>query len=90
MTEDPKAEAFRNIVHEGKPEVTLTSHVFQCRCGEEVGSIEATYDFSKVPEPLHELGLQCLVRQTTRVHGDFHGHPDPPTPKLPWYKRLFS
>ena len=50
-----------HLVQKGEPKVTSDPHYTFTYGGKEIGRITATFDFSNLPEGLHEWALQMIV-----------------------------
>lgn len=56
-----------NLVHTGEPRVMYPNYVEFIRDGKVVGTISATFDFSDMPDDLHEIGINVISRYRTSV-----------------------
>lgn len=56
-----------NLTHTGDSRVIYPVYVEFIRNGKVAGTISATFDFSNVPDDLHQLGINIISRHTIRV-----------------------
>ena len=72
----------------GEPKVTLPRAVVLMLHGEEIGSVDAVYDFAPMPEEYHELALQAVLARgavTLHVGSQLRNMtPTEPTPRRWW------
>jgi hypothetical protein len=54
-----------DIVVNTDPVATWDGFIKILRDGEVLGQIDASFDFSKMPDHLHEMALQLLINRTT-------------------------
>jgi len=57
-----------NLTIENKPEIVFTKFITLVKNNEEIGTIDATFDFSELPEKYHELVVAVIQRRGSRVH----------------------